>query len=265
MTRPTLHGPALIALLALTAAGCAKERPLAPTEMTDIVRYMFQHWEDEAHMEEAFANLLVWLDDHVPSDEATEGFRLDPLTREDVSTIERPDRSLDGLLGAAGGADSAYALQAHAEHMVLADQIFSNPKQYKRYDRELLTDKAAFLRGEGVLRTTNEIETSSFGITIPYTLLKDYRWVESPDGDLAIIARAWMEERGCNSGGGNCVEQTYSIDHFGARGNKGVRFTATWSEVTSGINIGDDLLVKGLANGLQNVFEATDEYLAETR
>lgn len=257
MIRPVL----LLATLQL--AGCARERPLAPTEMTDLVRYMFQNWEDEALMGEALANLTPWLASNVPSEEAEDGYRLDPLTTEDVSTVERPDRSLEGLLGAAGGAISAFPLADHAGHMLLTDQTWSNPSQYKVYVRTVEGNTDAFLTGEGILRTSNAIETSTLGVTIPYDLEKDYRWVRSEGGDEAIIARSWTEARGCNDGGGNCLEQSYSIDLYGENGSETVRFTASWSEVTSSISLPDDTLVASLAMGIQNIFVATDEFLAE--
>lgn len=255
----------LILLSAVTLLGCAKERPLAPTEMTDIVRFMFQHWEDDQLMGEALANLEPWLDDNVPSEEAKKGYRLDPLTSEDVSTVKRPKRALSGLLGASGGAMSSFPLGDQAEHIVLPNQEWSNPSQYKRYERTVKGNTQAFLKGEGVVRTVNDVETSSFGVTIPYELLKDYRWVHSEEGDEAIVARSWIEDQACNSGGGNCLEQSFSIDVFARRGQETVRFTATWSEVTSSIKLPDDTLIAGLANGIQNVFRSTEEFLEEQR
>lgn len=215
-------------------------------------------------MEDALDNLTVWLDANVPSEQAEDGFRLDPLVAADVSTVDHPRANLNDLLGAAGGAMSPFPIMEHAAYVPLQDQTFSNPGQYKVYERSVSGDEAAFVEGEGVLRTVNDIETANFGVTIPYRLYKDYKWVRT-DAEEAIVARSWIEERSCNDGGGNCLEQTFSIDMFGRRGGSTVRFTATWSQVTSAIALPDDTLIAGLAMGIQNVFESSDAFLEEAR
>ena len=253
--------PLLVVVLAATA--CAKKREPAPTEMVDIMRFMFASWEDEESMAEAMDNLMPWLADNAETDEAEKGFRLDPLIASDVESVERPDSPLANLLGAAGGARSPFKIGKHAKAMVLEDQTWSNPSQYKVYVRSVVGgDQAEFTGGAGLVRTSNDIETSSFGVQIPYNLLKDYRWVEGEES-RGIVARSWIEERACNDGGGNCLEQSFSIDLWAEDGSGTYRLTSSWSEVTSGIPLGDDLLIAGLALGIQSVFESSDEWFAE--
>lgn len=255
--------PRHLLLLALGAVACAKERPLAPTEMTDIVRYMFANWEDEPSLEAAVDNLDPWLTENAATDEADEGYRLDPLAEADVDSVERPDANLGDLLGAAGGAVSAFGIDAQAGHIVAADQVWANPSQYKRYDRSFAEGTpSGFKQGTTLLRTVNQVETSTLGVSIPYVLLKDYRWIEGENA-TAIVARSWIEDASCSDSGKNCLIQSFSVDVFQAAGRETLRLTATWSEVESSVNLSDDLLVASLAKGLQNVFDATDEYLAE--
>lgn len=253
--------PLLWLVLVPTLAACAREREPAPTEMVDLVRFVFQHWEEPEILPEALDNLQVWLDANIDSEESESGFRLEPLTAPDVSTVERPDRPLTELLGAAGGARSAFSLLDHASHIVLEDQTFSNPSQYKVYERRITGgSRGKFLDGSDLVRTENDIETSTLGITIPYLLHKDYRWVEGETAE-AILARSWVEDRSCNDGGGSCLEQSFSIDLWMGDPNGCLRWTATWSEVTSPVALGDDTLIASLALGLQNVFRATEEFL----
>ena len=82
-----------------------------------------------------------------------------------------------------------------------------------------------------------------------------------PERIISIVARSWIEEKGCNESGNNCLVQSYSIDHFHGNGNKTLRLTATWSQVEAVIALGDDLLIDGLADGLQDTFESTEAYL----
>ena len=145
---------------------------------------------------------------------------------------------------------------------MLDDQVFSNPGTYDVYDRTVTGDEARSWTARAWSRTSNAVVTSTLGVTIPYTLLKDYKWVTGELSD-GILARSWIEDRSCNDGGGNCLEQSYSIDVFFTDGDNATwRMTASWSQIDSSIQLSDDLLVASLANGIQNVFRYTDEFLA---
>ena len=250
-----------IACLAVVASGCAKKRAPAPTEMEDLVEYLFANFEDEALLPEALDNISGWLDGNIDSEEAKDGYELTPLADETVADVSRPARPLADLLGASVAAYSDFPIADQAGHIVLADQVFSNPGTYERYDRDLDGNRNEFLGGQGLVRTVNAIETSSLGVTIPYELFKDYRWVASEENE-AILARSWIENQSCNNGGGNCLEQSFSIDLFVARGGRTGRLTATWSELTTSLPVTDKLLIATLAIGMHNVYRNTDDHLA---
>lgn len=256
--------PLRFLLLAWLATGCAKHRATAPTEMVDIVRFVFRYWEDPEVLPEAMDNLDAWLADNIDSEEAADGFRLDPLAASDVGTVDHPDAALSELIGALGAARSPFSLDDHAGHMVLRDQVFSNPNSYDHYVREVEGDEDGFLGGEGLVRTANDVQTTTLGITIPYVLLKDYRWVEG-ETSRSILARSWVERSYCNDGGGTCLRQTYSVDVFfeGGSSRETWRLTAAWNQIDSPIPLGEDTLVYTLAKGIQDVFKFTDEYLAD--
>jgi hypothetical protein len=246
----------------VVAVGCAKKRDPAPTEMEELAAYLFANWEDEEALPEGIDNLTRWLEGNIDTEEAEDGYLLTPLSAESVADIDRPQRALADLLGATVAARSPFPLPAHAGHIVLADQMFSNPNTYERYVRVVEGDRAEFEGGAGLVRTTNDIATSSLGVTIPYELLKDYRWVASEESE-AILARSWIEEASCNEGGGNCLEQSFSIDVFVRNGGQETwRMTATWSELTVSLPVTDKLLIATLAVGMNNVFRYTDDFLA---
>ncbi len=251
-------------LLASTLVACAKKRDPAPTELQDLAEFLFLNWEDDEITAEAIDNLGVWIDANVDSEQAEDGFELEDLSPEDIASVKHPDRPLEGLLGACGSARSAFPIEDHATYIPLSDQTFSNPGTYTFYDRNLAEGtSAAFLDG-ALLRTVNDIETSSLGVTIPYTLKKDYKWVDTGI-ERVIFARSWVEERSCNKDGegGNCLEHSYSIDMFYSDGDDASqRLTATWSEVDTSISLPDATLVATLAIGIRNVFYATEEFLA---
>lgn len=253
----------VVLLAAALVAGCARKREPAPAEMEELANFLLQVWEDDRSVEDGFDNLAPWLIENAASEDALDGFRLTPLSDEDVATIDHPDADLSELLGVAVAGRSPHGIGAHAQTIVLDDQVFSNPRNYDSYERTVTGDVEAFLAGEGVVRTENDVLTSNFGITIPYVLFKDYKWVRTREENEGIVARSWIAERGCNDGGGNCLEQSFSIDLWFIQEADVIRFTSTWSQVESSINIGDDLQVAALANGMVYVFEATDEFIVE--
>ncbi|MCB9676154.1 MAG: hypothetical protein H6737_13620 [Alphaproteobacteria bacterium] len=253
-------------VVAVLASGCARKREAAPAEMEEIASFMLRVWDDDRALEDAMVNLAPWLEENSTAEDAQDGYRLTPLSEESVSTLDRPDRDLSGLLGAAVAGVSPFTIHEHAGTALLPDQVFSNPRNYESYVRTVEGDEALFLDCEGQVDTTNDITTSNFGVTIPYVLRKDYKWVHARDLGEAIIARSWIPEKGCNESGENCLQQSFSIDlWYAAVPDETIRFTSTWSEVTSSLDglIGEDLQIAALANGMAFVFEATDEFIAE--
>ncbi|MEZ4318971.1 MAG: hypothetical protein R3F61_15765 [Myxococcota bacterium] len=262
-----------VLVTAALASGCARKRDPAPAEMEEIASYMLGAWDDDRSLEDALGNLVPWLEENALADDAKDGYQLTPLEPAQVEVIDRPDRELDGLLGAAVVGVSPFTITDHAATMLLVDQVYSNPRNYESYVRTVEGDPDVFLGGDGRIDTDNAITTSNFGVTIPYVLHKDYKWVHGRDLGEAIIARSWISEKGCNESGENCLQQSFSIDlwYVGNPVNpdgvdaETIRFTATWSEVTSSLDglIGDDLQIAALANGMAYVFEATDEFISE--
>jgi hypothetical protein len=252
----------LLLLAALGANACAREREPAPTEMKELAVFLFANWEDPALLPEAVDNMGDWVFDNVDTEDAAKGFRLDSIAAAAMDTVPHPDVPNE-TLGVVGAARSPFPLDAHAGHIPLADQIWSNPKMYTEYERTLLEGTAsAFEAREELVRTSNAVTTSTLGVTIPYVLFKDYTWVVGERHD-AIVARSWIAERSCGESGDNCVEHTYSVDMWFADGpNDTVRATASWSQLVTFITFGEDTQIATLALGIQNVFEYTDRFLA---
>ncbi len=231
--------------------------------MVDLVGFLFQHWEDEETVEEGFANLAAFVRDEIDSDEAEEGWQLETLAQVEADAVAHADISFDNLIGAAAAARSPFTVDEHVATFGMKDQVWGNPTNWKSYTRHVVEGKIAdFKNREGVLRTENDVETSLIGINIPYVLFKDFRWVEG-DGDDDVLGRSWIAEISCNDGGGSCVNLSFSIDVWQGEGDETMRFTATWSDVESVIDPGDDFLIASLAAGIRSVFQHTDEFLAE--
>jgi hypothetical protein len=268
-----MHAMMRVVCIAGLVAGCARQREPAPDEMKEIASFMIRNWDDDRALEDAMENLAPWLVENTLTDDALDGFELTPLAPASVETLDRPDRSLSGLLGAAVAGVSRFGIEPHVQTILLEDQVFLNPSNYEFYIRTVEGDRERFVSEQnGYVDTINDIETASFGVSIPYTLNKDYKWVYGDDIPPAIIARSWIPERGCSPNGENCLELSFSVDLWwvvdgqpGFEDGTTIRFTSTWSEVTSPIDglIGDDLQIAALANGMGNVFVATDTFIEE--
>ena len=255
--------PALAAASLLI--GCAKQREPAPEEMEDLTRFIYQHYDDDERLSEGLENLSAWLIDNVDTEDSLAGYELDDLTEENIDAVTHPTGPLEGMIGAAAAMTSPHGITDHVTTMLLDDQVFSNPKNYNSYHRDFEGDTDAFDAGSGRIRTINDVETGKLGITIPYILMKDYSWVQTASNEDAVVCRSWIEEEACNDGGGTCVKHSYSVDIFLPKDDDTLRFTATWSELTSPIDglTSEDFLVAQLAKGLIDVFESSDEFIAD--
>lgn len=247
--------------------GCARTRDPAPEDVDGLSKWVFQHYEDPEVLTEGMANLAVWLDGEGRGDVASDGLLLSDLTEEEVAGVPHPDRDLALLVGVAVPGVSAFPVGDHAGLIVLEDQTW-NDRTYTIYTRTITEgDAEAFAAGSGTIRTVNEIDKSgAFGVHIPYTLFKDFTWVDLGEQGRAVVARAWIEESSCAEGGANCVNQTFTIDlwYSNVEAVDTVRMTAGWNDVTTSADsvVSDDERVGLMVNGVHDIFENTDEKLA---
>jgi len=258
--RPWFVGSLIVSLL--PAAACKKEKPVAPTEMTEILTYMFENYEDPEALAAASDNLKPWLDDNVATEETINGYQMDPLG-EDVITVDYPPAAdFSAQLGAVTGNISNFPLADQAVVMVQDDQSFLNTDSYIRYKRAVSGNIDQFKGGSGVVRTDNDVETKVSVWSTPYNLMKDYRWVDGEE-TRAIVARSWIEEEGCNDGAFEiCLLQSFSVDVFMEDGNKTQRLTATWAEVKPDV-LTDKVLIDQLVDGVQTVFLGEDQWMTD--
>lgn len=261
----------LLAWLLLLAplGGCAKARDPAPQDLDGLLHYVYRHYEGPDALQEAMGNLGPWLDTTGRTDAASEGYRLTPLTEQDVADIDRPEGDLVDAKGVAVAAVSTWPVEPHAEITLQADQIYNDPHSYSVYDRSIYEgDPPSFLEREGTVRTLNDIDKTKVGVTIPYTLYKDFTWVNLDDTHHAIVARSWIQDGSCGSAGSNCLNQSFSIDLWYASDDVDtVRMTATWNDVTSVADafLSEDQKVAIAVHGILAIFENTDQYLDDTR
>lgn len=261
--------------LLLLATACARERAPASDDVDGLSRFLFRNWEDERAMSDAMSNVTRWLEGDGQLEESQEfGFVLTALTAEDIGDdITYPTRTpISDLVGVAVSYNSPHPIEVHAELVTLADQTW-NASAYDTFDRTLTEGSADAFLAEGahevpeLIRTHNDIVQQRLGVTIPYTLRKDYRWVTFDDGRRAVVARTWAPELGCSNMEelkGNCLELSFSVDMFVEDGpDDTLRMTSSWNRLSLVVELSEQLQIGTLANGIIGIFEDTDEYIEE--
>ncbi len=257
-------------LAAAATMGCSGKTEVAPRDLEQIMLDMYAHYDDPAALALDIAELEPFLEGEGRTERATEGYTVVDLSDAQTAGVDHPDRDYATLVGAIVGGMSSFPPIDHGVSALEPDQIWNDPKTLEKYVRTVLSgDADLFADGEGRVNTTNDIEKSgAFSVSIPYILLKDYQWVPSSDGSDVLVARSWVEERGCSENGSNCVEASFSLEVFypDAPTDGSVRVTVSWIDL---VTQADSLLTEEarldlLVNGQADIFAAMDAHLAGT-
>jgi hypothetical protein len=254
-------------LAPLTLVACAHAREPAPEDVDGLSRWLFQHFDDEVMLQEGMTNLAPWLAAEGGSEASLDGYVLSDFTAEELVAVTYPDRDLTAMVGVAVPAVSPFDVLAHAELIVLTDQLWNDPSTYEVYERAITGDAEAFAAGSGRITTLNTVDKKgAFGVHIPFTLFKDFAWVPVEGAGSAVVARSWVEEESCAEGGSNCLFLSFSVDlWYGNVPGSTIRMTSSWNELKTAADglLSDEERVGLMVNGVHDIFENTDELLLE--
>jgi hypothetical protein len=251
-----------------------KPLPPAPEELSELSTYLFRNFENEDPdvLTAGMNNLAVHFA-KVDLDDDWEdlAYTVADLDEDDVADVERPDRDPELCLPVGLVAPSSHKPARHAKVIILADQTPVEPNSPNTYNRSFIEPA----RPDGfpgrdfeLLRSDNEIVKENVLMTIPYTMRKDFRWVDLTLDDeegQGILARSWCEDEAHAIDGDTIIHQTFSIDVFlpwGKGGREGLRYMALWSD-SEVPNVGEDLLQYTLKGGMHDIFVATEAWLDE--
>ncbi len=266
-------------LTCLSTLWACQPPPEAPTELGELSLYLFQHFDDPDPlvMQAGVVNMLAFLEDFeagtdlgIDSSAADRAWQLPVIEPQHWGGAEHWDghNPLEQL-PVAVAVRSAYTGQEHAAVVGLVDQTPVESSSSARYDRTFLTDFDAWSSGDSdVVQTSNSIDRDNLLLTLTYTSLKDYRWVELPDdGGRAAVGRSWITQQYVNEpGAGTDSEDT--LDFFSnmevtiPSGAGTLRYNALWGAVNLVPAIDETILVNTVRNGLQEGYENTEDYLA---
>lgn len=255
-------------VLAGSVSACAP--PEAPTELSELSRYMYREWDasDDRVRAAGVVNLEAFLSSvDLGVDKLDDrSWTLSELKPEDVAAIERPDRALEDCFGLGMGYLSRWPIQDHARLQMEPDQKPSEPTA-EFYDRAFTNlDDASCFPDQDCDRvdTTNELRRKTFLYAFDSTLFKNFRWVPftTDDGTErdAFYSRSWYAKSWESDNGSTTVWQSYSIDVWIDRGDgTSWRFQTLWNETEiAGTTAGESTL-SFVQTGTEDVFDAGDD------
>ena len=132
------------------------------------------------------------------------------------------------------------------------DQSFAH-KTYDEWTRVFLTGED-FIDGGTHMTTDNHIEKNGFGIMIPYDMFKDFRWVETAQGQV-MIARSWVPESGFGEDGKNGIICGWTIEIWAPHPDGVLWYNASWTRLKT---ILDDVATEEFM--LNELIKGTIEY-----
>jgi len=252
----------------LLLLGCARARETAPPTLDDRTHDVYRLWEDDFALAIAVDDLAAWMVENGRSEEAWDGLRLTNLTPDDVADVTVPEGAdLDDHVGIANAGPSAFPIDLHAAAVTEADQVWTDPSTFERYDRTIIEgDAEVFAGGASYFRSDNDVlKKGAFGVRIPYALRKDYKWVVPAGGPATFVARHWIDVPGCSDNGKNCVYQTFGLDVFVEDGDETLRLLTNWLYVETQADglLSEDARIALIAQGNQALIERADEELED--
>lgn len=257
-------------MLALIFGLAACAPPPAPTEVSELCRYLFREWSnpDPRIMALGLENLTFIVDGlDLTAGVNDRSWALDPLQASDLGAVEHPDREPSSLVGVAVAHSSPWPIESHARGQVQEDQTLLDPSA-DVWDRSFpgVDDPSCFIAGTCLLPTTNDVYRQTLLMTAGYTFYKDLQWfdVGLDAWARAFVGQQWTDQSWQGEGDNTWLYQTFGAEVFVEQSDGGVvRFTALWSEsVASGID-DPDLTAGVMKSGLDGAFKDWDDAIEE--
>ena len=128
--------------------------------------------------------------------------------------------------------DVEISLSAHIPSLLL-DDLTPLSTTATTYDRTITApeDPCCFEEGQCFfLRTDNHIIREQLLYTLDYRQLKDYRWVELSDGEMAVLSRGWLPESAHGASGSNHIYQSFDLEAWIPAGEHTIRTYSLYAE-----------------------------------
>lgn len=300
-TMQRLSWPLILLLGSTGSVGCARVTPDAKPEFSDAVVYLLEHFDGEESdlsyvLTELEAQIYTSMDvsANQPNDRALTPGR---LTEENLATLSRPDRDPTLAIPVAVAGISTFSPEDHKHIQLLVDHTPVEPYSPNFYVRTFVEGGECWLEREcTVMKTKQDLTKENLLMTIEYSFLKDFRWINLnahiPDSvpRWGYLMRAWNEESFSGENGKNHILQSYSIEMVIPRDGLGfirdentvnaedgawtedssggglLQMLSVWAETDlGGLNVSDDLVIATTRNGIDKNFKAAHDWLEDNR
>jgi hypothetical protein len=266
--------PVLVAGAAL-GLGC-RPPPPAPEDLDALAAFLYaEHLNpDPDVLAEGLVNLQVWFASAAAAD-ADRGFELAvPLSVEAVAELDasaawqHPEasasRAWEGMGGAAAGTTGAFAVEQYVHALVAVDQDLVFPDTFEAWSRTWrLCDGDTFDARDCEQLESDEQQSSAFGLGLRTVgeAYNQYRWIELPDGQLAMTHRNWqLYPPEASSALLEVVDQYYLNTFVPAADGAAVhRLQATWA--VFGERVPEDLALSLTAGSMVDSSETLEAWL----
>ncbi len=245
----------------------------APTELSDLNRFLFREWASEGDqlLGDALLNFEAQMANvNLSGALGQRSFVPENLSEDDAIGITHPERSFADLLGVAVAHSSPWSTAEHVLLIVAEDQTPAQPTAplYQRSftqgsDPDCFAERACMQ-----LTSMNEVRRENLLMSVNFTVAKDYRWVrvENEEGGerWGIIARSWFSESFPADSGGSTLWQSFTLDLWLDQPEGGLlRYESMWTE-TEIPGVTDPDIVRGTIRvSLSDTFDAEDSYLED--
>ena len=272
---------ALLLVAALAPGQACTPTPEAPTEFSDLVRYLLRNWgnEDPVYVEGGLANLETFLADYdLQADPQERSWIPDYLEDTDIEGMSWPDdRSLEEAIPVAIARSSVWPVTDHARLQSEADQRITEPTAQERYDREVtnLDDPSCFWdRSCEVMITYNDARRENAAMAVDFVLLKEFRWarIGTPEDEddperWAVVARSWFDQSWHGDSDSTHLWHSFALEVWmGVDDETTWRMQSLWSETDVGIEKTEEGIaaIRGTTRwGIDGVFEAAEDAIPE--
>lgn len=256
----------LLAVAMFCQFGCSP--PPAPSELTDLLRYVYREWDnkDPRALQDAMMRFEDFFNGLDPMDGSQQrSFTLEPFSKEDIQGISPVhDRDPSVCSGIGVAIASEHSTELHGRLQADKDQLPAEPSA-KSYKREFLDDTRCFVEQKcEVLRTRNEVVRSNLVMAVEMVLHKDFRWVNIDDERKALVARSWAPESSKAIDDSKAqIHQSYSVDVVVPLKSGLIwRFQGTVTE-TEGIPDNNSIADMVLRNGTEDGLVAAEKVISE--
>jgi len=264
-------GVAAWMMVVLSLSGCTIQE--APTELSELNRFLFREWPSEG--DELLAEALLNFESQMGEVDLSgtlgqRSFIPENLIEDDLEGLVHPERPHTDLLGVAVGHQSPWNSSDHVLLIVASDQTPVQPTA-PLYERTFTgdSDPGCFVERQCMrLTTQNEVRRENLLMSVNFTVSKDYRWVRVPadgaDERWGIVARSWFSESFTAEDGDSHLWQSFTLDIWFDQPDGGLtRYESMWTE-TEIPGVSDPDIIRGTIRiSLDDTFEAEDSYLED--